>query len=172
MGMSGMMGQVYYLDQQCPDSDCDDWDAAPDITSKICLQDEVIRFVIEDSVQKKEYGHDKSFGWQDVVAGTRRFGITLEANWRNKAAGSSIDEILYAGKVLYLILYPLGENGSTCSEPLAGYALIDKVTKTHDMERGDPISYNCTLSSKGPWTGPSTGVNWGGFECECSSSGA
>jgi hypothetical protein len=171
MGMSGMKGQVYYVDDQCPDSDCDGWDA-PTTDSATCLQDEVIRFVIEDSVYKREYGHDKSFGWQDVCAGIRRFGITLEAMWRNKAGGSAVDEILYAGRVLYLLLYPLGVDGSTCATPLAGYALIDRVTKTHDQERGEPISYSCTLSSKGPWTGPSTGVNWGGFECECSSSGA
>lgn len=165
MGVSGMKGQVYYINSSCPTTSCTGWSTAPG--GGTCFQDEITRFVIEDSVTKREYGHDKSFGWQDVVAGTRRFGITMDAMWVPKGAVSGdIDELLYAGKVLFLELYPTGV-GSDCDTPYKGFAMIDRVTKTHDIERGTPISYSCTLSSKGPWTGPSTGTAWGGFECDC-----
>ena len=169
MGMSGMKGQVYYVDSECPTTDCDTGWVHPSIAAAACLEDEVTKFTVVDSVNKREYGHDKSYGWQDICAGTRRFGITLDAVWRPKPEGSGIDELLYAGRVLYLILYPLG---SACDvvDPMKGYAMIDQVTKTYDQERGEPVSYTCSLSSKGPWIG--LGVEnypWGGFECYCDS---
>ena len=166
MGISGMKGQVYYVNSECPTNDCDGWDA-PSLGAATCLEDEITKFTVVDSVQKREYGHDKSFGWQDVCAGTRKFAINMDAVWKPKAAG--IDELLYAGRVLYLLLYPLGADCDIV-DPMSGYALIDQVSKEYDQETGKPISYTCQVSSKGPWTGVGVGTAWGGFECDCDSS--
>ncbi len=162
MGVSGMMGKVYYIDDQCPISTCAEW-AAPTGASN-CWTDEVTRFTIVDSVNKREYGHDKSFGWQDVVAGIRRLGITLDGMLRSRTGSEEAVQPLRAGRVVYLQLYPSGVN---CSTPLQGYAMVDQISYTYDQERGDPISYTMTLSSKGPWIGFVDTGDWGGIECAC-----
>ena len=157
MALSGMMGKVYYIDNSCPTVDCSQFSTPSG--GGTCWFDQVTKFTVVDSVQKKEFGHDKSEGWQDVCAGTRKAAITLDAMI---VPGSSRPALPNAGKVLYLKLYPIGEAGG--ATPAAGYALVDQISYTYDQERGDPIAYSATLSSKGPWTGLG-GTAWGGFEC-------
>jgi hypothetical protein len=164
MAISGMEGQVYYVDDECPTGDCDGWDAATS-GGATCVPDEVTRFTIDDSVQNRKFGHDKSFGWQDVCAGIRSFAINIDAMWKPKVIAGSFDTIAGAGKVVYLLLYPLGLASVSCHEPWAGYAMIERITRTNELERGEPYSYRATLASKGPWTGPENNANWGGFEC-------
>lgn len=170
MAISGMRGQIYYVNSACPDADCDAWDS-PTSETQVCIPDEVTRFTIDDSVQNRKYGHDKSFGWQDVCAGVRSFAINIDAFWKPKTVAGSFDEICGAGKVVYLALYPLGEDEEACHEAWAGYAMFERITRTNDFERGDPVSYRATLASKGPWTGPDNVTQWGGLECtDCSGS--
>ena len=167
MGMSGLMGKVWWVDDHCPGIDCSHWGSAAGTNR--CWHDEVTRFDIVDSVNKREYGHDKSRGWQDVVAGIRRLSITLTAMW---LPGAAANTPLRAGRVLFLELYPTNTSGG-CATPLKGFAMIDQVSYTVDIERGEPLSYTATFSSKGPWLGfasDPTGVGlWGGFECQCGS---
>jgi len=167
MGLSGVRGRVYYVNSGCPTVNCaDGFSAQPDGT-ETCWYDEVTRFTIADSVKKREYGHDKSEGWQDVVAGVRRVGVTIDAVLRPEAASTQ----LQAGRVMWLVLYPVGYGETTCGDPVEGYAMVDQVSYTYDLENGEPISYTATLSSKGPWTGfDSDSDPWGGFECACSGS--
>lgn len=163
MGFSGVLGKVYFIDTGCPVLGCEGtgWES-PSGTAN-CWNDEVTRFTLVDSVSKREYGHDKSLGWQDVVAGTRRCGITLDAMLR---PDDTAHPVLQAGKIVWLQLYPYGITGA-CATPLEGYAMIDQISYTYDQESGQPISYSATLSSKGPWTGFTSDSDWGGFECSC-----
>jgi hypothetical protein len=165
MAISGMMGQVWYVDDECPTATCAAGWGAPTSGQETCVPDEVTRFTIDDSVQNRKFGHDKSFGWQDVCAGVRSFAINLDAMWKPKVIAGSFDTIAGAGKVLYLVLYPLGADAQSCHEPWAGYAMIERISRTNELERGEPFSYRATLASKGPWTGPENNANWGGFEC-------
>ena len=158
MGLSGFRGKVYFINNSCPTVDCTQFTRPGG--DAICWEDEVTKFTIVDSVNKKEYGHDKSQGWQDVSAGIRKATITLDAKIV-KQGGAGGASILSAGRVLYLGLYPFGKKGRT---PAEGYAMVDQVSYTYDQETGDPMSYTATLSSKGPWKGLG-GTKWGGFEC-------
>lgn len=166
MGLSGFRGKVYYVNDACPTIDCTQF--TEPTGAEFCWYDEVTKFTVVDSVQKKEYGHDKSEGWQDVVAGTRRLAITVDAMLHG-APGLTNRSRLAAGQVLGLVLYPAGVG---CGGDMSGYAMIDQVSYTYDNETGQPIAYTLTLSSKGPWTGlGAADLNWGGFECECGNSG-
>lgn len=156
--ITGAKGQVYWVDDQCPESDCSSWPLSE--ASGTCWGDEITRFEVVDSVNKKEYGHDKSHGWQDVCAGIRRLGITLNAICRPVAG---VIALFHSGQVVYLKMYPVGV---ACGGQMQGYAMIDQVSYTIDQETGDPVGYTMTLSSKGPWSGLGSG-NWGGFECQC-----
>lgn len=167
MGLSGFKGKVYYDDASClGTSDCE---LTATGTADTCLADEVTRFQIVDSVLKREYGHDKSGGWQDVVAGIRRLGITIDAVCGSGTfEGTGGDTVIHAGKVLFLELYPFGAIGTCAANPVSGYALVDQVSYTYDQETGRPVSYTATLSSKGPWGGVGGELTgWGGFECAC-----
>jgi hypothetical protein len=167
MGMSGMKGKVYYIDDSCSPSTTCEYGGVPSGVAT-CLTDEVTRFTIVDSVMKREYGHDKSGGWQDVVAGTRRLGITLDAVIASaNVNGVGGDSMIWAGKVLWLELFPVGV---LCDDPARGYAMVDQVSYTYDEETGKPNGYTATLSSKLAWEnvgGMNAGQAWGGFECAC-----
>ncbi len=163
MGMTGAKGKALYIDSGCPAAD---W-AAPS-GSGTAFADEVTKFDLVDSVLKRAYGHDKSGGWQDVCAGTRSVEVTLEAVISGTdVSGAGGETFISAGSVFYLILYPFGSTGVCSATPVAGYALVDKVSYTYDQETGKPCAYTATLSSKGPWTGLDDGDAWGGFECNC-----
>ena len=165
MGLSGYRGQVYYIDASCPTIDCEAYGAEEG--TPVCLSDEVTRFSIVDSVTTHRYSHDKSFGWDDSIAGSRRAEITIDANIHHaNVDGVGGDDEMHAGKVFYLHLYPAGTD---CGEPARGYALVERVSYTYDQRTGAPISYTATLSSKGPWKGLG-GSHWGGFECGCTGS--
>ena len=163
MGLTGAKGKVYYVDDSCPVTG---W-TAPSGT-EVALADDVTKFDVEDSVQKREYGHDKSGAWQDVVAGTRRLQITLDAVINAvTAVGGGANRTLYAGRVLFLVLYPFGATGTCAADPIQGYAMVERVSHTHDLETGKPVAYTATVVSKGPWGGLDDGSAWGGFECSC-----
>ena len=165
MGLSGYNGKVYYTDRSCPSIDCNTYETVS--SAETCLSDEVTRFSIVDSVNVHRYCHDKSMGWDDSLAGSRRAEISLDANIHHQNfAGVGGDDEMHAGKVLYLFLYPAGTD---CGEPAHGYALVERVSYTYDQRTGAPISYTATLSSKGPWSGLG-GTYWGGFECGCAGS--
>jgi len=167
MGLSGMKGKVCYVDHACPIIDPVTSVWTTPAGSEEAWSDEVTKFEVVDSAQKREYGHDKSHGWQDVVTGIRRLAITLNAVMR---AGTGVSMPIHAGGVLFLVLYPTGTSG-TCTTPIKGYAAVDQVSYTYDQEKGDPIAYTATLSSKGPWYGladdPLNAEQRGGFECDC-----
>ena len=164
MGMAGFNGKVYYVDESCPTVTCETPFSAPAADGD-CWVDEVTKFTIVDSVLSKKYGHDKSEGWQDVVAGIRSAEITLDANISRVNVDAGTQAYINAGRVLYLKLYPHGDN---CGPgPLAGYAMVERVTYTYDQESGLPTSYTATLASKGPWYGFVDENGWGGFECVC-----
>jgi hypothetical protein len=164
MAISGMKGKVYYDLGSCPTYDLDTGVWTIDASSTLAYPDEVTNFTITDSVQKREFGHDKSGGWQDVCAGTRRVGIVLSA-----MLNVAETHHLHAGQVLYTELYPTSATG-VCNTPAAGYVMVDQISRSVDIETGQPVGYTVTLSSKGPWTGLGglDGRPWGGFECECS----
>jgi hypothetical protein len=161
--MSGMKGQVYYVEAACPTVSCEEF-TVPE--PEDCWEDEVTRFTIVDSVQSRKYGHDKSQGWQDVCAGIRSLVITLDAVIGSGTVESLGMTPLSAGQVVGLALYPFGA-GSGCNTPALGYAVVDQISYTVDQERGEPVAYTMTLSSKGPWSGLGANTAWGGFECAC-----
>jgi hypothetical protein len=154
MGLSGLNGKMYVNVDWCPG----DGNTAG---SASLAYYEVTRFVIADSVQKREYGHDKSNGWQAAVAGIRKATITIDA-MVVKDTGE-----LAAGQQVYLELYPLGED---CGTAATGGALVDSVNYTTDIETGAPVSFTATLSSIGAWTGLGGDGGWGGTECGCGGS--
>lgn len=158
MAITGSMGKVYYSVETPTTVNCTTG-AFSAGDGNVCWEDEITRFEVNDSVQTREFGHDKSRGWQDIVSGTRRLGITLNAMYNPTSS------MLAAGRVVYLKLYPFGTGGS-CNTPLEGYAMVQSVSYTYDQERGDPVSYTMTLSSKLAWSGW-TAANWGGFEDQC-----
>ena len=155
MGFSGMKGRVYAINTHCPRT----LNGAPPSGKAVLWVDEVTRFQVNESAQKREYGHDKSFGWQDLVYGTKRCEITLDATIHRARHGP----ILKSGMVLYLVLRPLG---MSCGGRMGGWAGIDRVSYTVDQNTGEPVSYTITMSSKGKWRELSP-KEWGGFECGC-----
>lgn len=168
MGLSGSRGKVFYVDHGCPVVNCTTgvWTAPAGAGSAgTCWTDEVTKFTIVESVQSKKYGHDKSAGCQDVCAGTWSAETTLDA-MLIPAAGNQAR--LHAGKVLWLQMFPAGITGE-CSTPVEGYAMIERISYTYDLETGLPISYTATVASKGPWSGlgPFADNLIGGFECTC-----
>jgi len=163
MGMSGAKGKVYYIEDSCPPVA---WTVPSG--SAVAYTDDVTKFDLEDSVMVEEYGHDKSGGWQDACAGTRRVQVNLEAKVAPaNADGAGGVSAISAGKVLYLQLYPFGATGTCAATPVAGYALIKQVSYTYDQQTGKAIGYTATVVSRGPWTGLDDGSAWGGFECDC-----
>jgi hypothetical protein len=157
MGFSGMNGRIYFINEACPGVNFAS--AAGAGSPGTQWQDEVTKFSVTESVNKREYGHDKSQGWQDVCAGIRKLSITLDA----VMSGNVSTQPLRSGRVVWLQLYPAGTSGT--GDPLEGYAMVDQISYTYDQERGEPISYTMSLSSKGPWTGFTDTGLWGGFEC-------
>jgi len=122
----------------------------------VALVTEVIRWEATPTGFKREYGHDKSGGWQDVCYGTKRLEGTIEVKCR-------ADGVDFGACNFYeLDLYPLGSENGT---PMNGYAGIDATPLVVNVENGEPISATYRWSSKGPWTGlPNDGQEWGGFE--------
>jgi hypothetical protein len=169
MGLSGVNGKVYYADASCPSFSCvEGWDPPEDASQ--CLSDEVTRFNIVDKVNARKYAHSGSQGWLDSTAGARGLDITVDAVISGvNAGGVGGDEGIYAGRVIYLKLYPTGNTGvDPCGIPAEGWALVEQVSYGYDIETGNPNSYTATLSSKGPWNAVGgEGVLWGGLECAC-----
>lgn len=133
--------------------------------AQVTVTDEVTRFLIDESVQMREFGHDKSAGWQDNCAGIRRAEITIEAMISDSNVGGAGGMNWYSGALAYLVLYPAGDVVDQVAAPVQGYATVRSVSYVYDQETGLPISYTCRLSSKGPWSGMDAGdVLWGGFE--------
>ena len=172
MGMAGFKGTIKWLNlATCPVFNSLGKLPVPSGTA-VRVVDEITKFTAVDSALKREYGHDKSGGWQDVCVGTRRLGITVEAVISNAdLTGLGGDGDIWAGKIAWLELYPVGL-GATCSQyPAMGYAVVDQVSYTYDQETGKPNSYTATLSSKGNWTNVGGDSDkWGGFECVCTDS--
>jgi hypothetical protein len=158
MGFSGFRGKVHMGAAACPmQLDGNGSGNAVDLT------DEVTKFTFNETVNVKKYGHDKSYGWQDSVAGIRSAEITIEAT---VISPETKKYPARCGQVVALELYPFG---LSCTPPLTGLALIERISYTVDQERGDPVAYTATLSTKGKWVGlVGDGERWGGFECECS----
>jgi hypothetical protein len=166
MGFSGMKGEVYHMNAHCPHV----MDGTAPNGDELKWADEVTRFVLTESVAKREFGHDKSFGFQDVVTGTRAAEVTLDAVSRFQY--QSINGY-HAGMIMYLILYPFGADNANesvgCSAlSVSGYFMVERVSVSTDLDRGDPVSYTMTLTSHGPLFNKAIGnENWGGFECGC-----
>ena len=165
MGLSGYRGKVYYADRSCPTVTCAAYEAVSNADT--CLSDEVTRFTIVDGGTVHRYGHDKSLGWGDSVAGIRQLEISIDANIHHlDVDGPGGDDEIHYGKVVWLELWPFGTD---CGEPAKGFATVERVSYTYDQRTGAPTSYTATLSSKGPWYGMG-GTFWGGFECGCGES--
>ena len=160
MGFSGFKGRVYVINEHCPVVDNYGDVTAPSATAVIWT-DEVTGFTVTDSAKKDEYGHDKSAGWQDVVYGTRRLGITLTAVSHRAEVNPGG---FHSGQILFLELWPFGRY---CTNPAKGYAGVDQVSYQNDIRDGRPVGYTMTLSSKLEWAGMPGGnqTKWGGFEC-------
>lgn len=162
MGLSGTKGKVYYIDSECPVFDCDDWTVPAG--SATCWTDEVTKFDIDDAVQMRKYGHDKSKGWQDNCAGIRGLTISMEVNVKLDSEKLEI----HPGKVVWLLLYPYGTAGTCANNVARGYATFERVSLRVDQETGFPVGYTATLASKGPWLGMGgEDGEWGGHECDC-----
>ena len=158
MGFSGMRGKVYVIDGACP---IDLEKPLPPEGNKVRWVDQVVMFSTDESAFKREFGHDKSGGWQDICYGIRRMGISLDAI---PAAQNPNPDLLGVGQVVWLELEPFG----SCGAPAMGYAGLDRRVTTTRQENGTPVEYTMTLSSKGAWRNlPGGDRNWGGFECEC-----
>jgi len=170
MGLSGFKGKVFLLNNACPLVSCSQY-GRPSTGLVECMTDEVTRFSVVDSVQLREYGHDKSQGWQDTVSGIRRLEVTIDAIvHRDNTGGLGGTGLIYAGKTLYLELFPIGTAvvGGCDTSAAEGYATVRQVSYQYDQETGQPISYTATLASKGPWIGVGgDDAQWGGFECGC-----
>lgn len=166
MSFSGFKGKVWVVNQHCPTYPLNGNTPVGHPAKQ--WHDEVTEFTVVESAKKEEYGHDKSGGWQDLCYGTRRLGITLNAKAHNQTTSLGG---FHAGQVVYLELFPFGVNAAGtlgCGTPLTGYAGVDQVSYTVDINNGMPVAYTMTLSSKGPWVGlPGGSRPWGGFECEC-----
>jgi hypothetical protein len=154
MGMSGFKGKAYILDDYPADLDATSFPSGGDVVD---LADEITKYTIDQSVQSRKYGHDKSGGWQDSCAGIRSMSITIDAVVRS---GGMLGARM-AGTVVFLELYEYGVDDT--SAPWRGYALVDTISETVSQEDGAAVSYTATLSSKGAWTGV-TAAEWGGFE--------
>lgn len=169
MGFSGLRGKVYYVDQNCVDLECGTNLTFPS-GSAVCWFDEVTRFTVVDSVQIKGYGHDKSQGWEDQVAGNRKYEISLDCVKRPNANPLNP----HAGKVVFLELFQGNDGDGGCDKPAKGFAIIKQISRTVDQETGAPVAYTLSMTSKGPWTpfgsSSNTGQLWGGFECDCGGS--
>jgi hypothetical protein len=167
MGLSGVNGKVYYANDGCPVINQDGTWAGPS-TEVGQWTDEVTKFGVVDSVESREYGHDKSGGWKDAVAGTRSLAISIDAviSANEGRLGVGGMENMWAGRVVYLELYPFGVFHSCGQYPAAGWALCKQVSYSYDVDTGQPTSYSASFVSKGPWDGAG-GENqwWGGFEC-------
>jgi hypothetical protein len=120
---------------------------------------EVTKWNLTESAYKKEFGHDKSAGWQDVCYGIKKCSGTVDVMLTGNCE-------VYAGQKVNVELIPDSESG--CITPITGKAGIDSVAYNVDVTTGDPISATISISSVGEWTGlPGDGKAWGGFEDGC-----
>lgn len=155
MGISGKSGRILYQGL------C--YNVTPNLGDSAQFVDEITRFVINDSVQMRRYGHDKSAGWQAAVSGVRGLTITIDAMLAATAGGSG-GITPNPGMSVLLELMP---DGLSCSTLYTGFATVESVSYTTDIETGQPVSYTMTLASNGAWTG--LGDN-DANTCECGSS--
>jgi hypothetical protein len=165
MGLAGFKGKVYHVPVTTRPLGPGGW-ATPS-GSDLDLSDEMTKFTINDRVNMKKYGHDKSLGCQDTCSGTKGYDITIEAKIANaNFSGITGDDYMWAGKILWLKCYPVGvAPGIGTPLPATGYAEVENVSYTYDQETGEPIGYTATAASKGPWANCGAGSgNWGGFQ--------
>lgn len=158
--VSGMRGKVFFDEDYCPTALNDLISSYESITTELDMN--VTRFEITFSAFKREFGHDKSYGWQDVVYGIKRGEGTINFNY---ASGmSSLN--LGPGDKVPVLLYP---DGPGCQDPIWGWAGIDSIAVTSVQENGEPVSGTMRFVTVGRWAGlPNDDRGWGGFECECS----
>jgi uncharacterized membrane protein YgcG len=100
----------------------------------------IIKWEARMTAYKKEFGHNKSKGWQDLVYGIKRCEGTIEVKHTKKG------KVLDAGKFHKLKLKT--GHGLT----LHGKAGIDEASATTVIENGEPVSIVYKFSSKGKWT--------------------
>lgn len=164
MGISGKNGRVYMLGE-CYDGgmSSSSGSGSPSQAHVTDLHDEVTRFVINDTVNTRKYAHDKSHGWQVTVPGVRGIQITVDAMANQEGLGAGI--MPNPGQSVFLTLEPFG---SLCKQPVSGYAIIDSVAYTTDIETGNPVSYTMVCSSNGKWEGLG---HVDAAQCECSLAG-
>lgn len=159
MALSGKDGKVYLHHECAPDLS-----GVDTIGEDVALPyEQVLRFEVTPSAFKSEYGHDKSYGWQDLVYGIKRLEGTIEV--RIGEAGMS----LAPGQIVLLVLYPFGV---ACGRHFVGYAGVDSWPLSVNVERGEPVSATYRFSSKGKWKGLNDAELWGGFECATCAGGS
>ena len=165
MGLSSKDSTIYFMLPTCPiklDG------SAPEgfLNDRLQFSEEVTRIEINPAVYQRKYGHDKSFGAQDVCSGIKNWDGSITT----KIAKTGQCATLSAGDIAFISVYPLGLN---CTKPIQGYLSIDSDPLIMNLENGDPVEHNYRYSSKGMWTGfVNSGMQWGGFECGCSSGAA
>lgn len=125
------------------------------------FSEQVTRIELTPSVYQRKYGHDKSYGCQDVCSGVKSWDGVVSA----KVASGNRPFTLTAGDTVWFRIYPLG---IACGHPIQGYGVIDSDPITMNLENGEPVEHVYRFSSKGKWRGlPHSSAKWGGYECEC-----
>jgi len=162
MGLSAKDSRIYYVAIDCPvllDG------TSPSDPTGLTFSEQVVRIEITPSVYQRKYGHDKSFGANDVCSGIKSW----DGNITTKVADSITPFSFTAGDVVWLRIWPLGRQ---CGGPIQGYASIDSDPVVCNLENGEPVEHNYRYSSKGLWKGILGRGTTGRYECECSSGAA
>lgn len=155
MGLSAKDSRVYWISRTCPIS----LNGTAPTGAKTAFSEQVLRIEVTPSVYQRKYGHDKSFGAQDVCSGIKSWDGSLTT----RVASGTNPFSFSAGDILWLKVYPIGLR---CAKVIQGYGVIDQDPIVMNLENGDPVEHNYRFSSKGKWLGLSN-RRWGGYECEC-----
>jgi hypothetical protein len=157
MGLSAKDSRVYLIPKTCPIR----LNGSTPSGARFRLSEQVTRIEITPSVYQRKYGHDKSYGANDVCSGIKSWDGSITT----KVASGTSPFTLSAADTVWIRVYPMGV---VCRHPLQGYASIDSDPIVINLENGEPVEHNYRYSSKGLWKGfPNDAQPWGGYECQC-----
>jgi hypothetical protein len=160
MGLSAKDSRVFYVPIDCPVLLGGATPAAG--STPLAFSEQVTRIEITPSVYQRKYGHDKSFGANDVCSGVKSWDGSLTT----KVAEGAHPFTFTAGDTVWLRIWPIGVD---CGGAIQGYAVIDSDPVVMNLENGEPVEHNYRYSSKGRWKGILGSGTPGRWECECGS---
>jgi hypothetical protein len=165
MGLSAKDSRIFYIPHSCPiklnGSAPGGGGSGSGGGGKRRFSEQVTRIELTPAVYQRKYGHDKSYGTQDVCSGIKSWDGVVTT----KVADGERPFSLTAGDTVWLRVYPIG---IACGHPIQGYGVIDSDPITMNLENGEPVEHVYRFSSKGKWKGlPRSNAKWGGYECEC-----